>query len=144
MIAPGAIQGSLLDSQGRPAPNVRVEVLRLNAQGNPISYAEKKAITDHDGRYRFKELPQGSFQVGVNLFESPDAEVPYGPTKWSAGADSSIHLNPGEQRSISPFRLPRKLVLRRVETVVRWPDGRPAEGATLWAELETGQRPPAT
>ena len=41
-LLPGAIQGSLLNSQGRPAAGVRVEVLRLNARGNPNYYAEKK------------------------------------------------------------------------------------------------------
>lgn len=135
MTAPGSIEGMLLDNQRQPAANVRVEVLRLNAEGRPIYYAEKQTTTDQGGHYRFTELPRGNFQVGVNVFEAPDAGVPYPPTWWSTATNSSIHLNPGESKSIQPFRLPAKLSVRTIEAVVHWPDGRVAQGATLWADL---------
>jgi hypothetical protein len=135
MTASGSIEGILLDSQRQPAANVRVEVLRLNAEGKPIYYAQKQTTTDRGGHYRFTGLPRGSFQVGVNVFKAPDAELPYPPTWWSAATNSSIHLNPGESKSIQPFQLPPRLAIRTIEAVVHWPDGRAAQEATLWAEF---------
>jgi len=135
MFAPGSIDGVLLDSKGKPASNVRVEVLRLNAQGRPIFYAEKKTTTGRDGRYHFTELPHGNFQIGVNVFEAPDPDAPYAPTKWSAGIETSVNLKPGERKLISPFRLPDPLAVRTIAAVVRWPDGRAAQGADLWGDF---------
>jgi hypothetical protein len=97
MTAQGRVEGVLLNSERRPAANVRVEVLRLNAQGRPIFYAEKQTTTDRGGHYRFTELPHGSFQVGVNVFEAPDAKVPYPPTPWSGATKTSVHQYTGEK-----------------------------------------------
>ncbi len=135
MTAPGIIQGTLMDSSSRPAANVRVEVLRLDKQGKPIFYAEKQVQTDVSGKFRFEELPSGNFQVGVNLFEAPDPMTPYGATKWSENGRSSIHLTPGEYRRITPFRLPPPSVVRKIDAEVRWPDGRPAQGVTVWGDV---------
>jgi hypothetical protein len=135
MTAPGVIEGTLLDNSSRPAASVRVEVLRLDKQGRPIYYAEKKVHTDLSGRFRFVELPSGDFQVGVNLFEAPDPKTPYAPTKWSENARPSVHLSPGERKQIPPFRLPARLAVKKIEAEVRWPDGRPAKGVTVWGDV---------
>jgi hypothetical protein len=135
MTAPGIIQGILVDSSSRPAANVRVEVLRLDAQERPIYYAEKRVRTDESGNFRFDELPSGDFRVGVNVFEAPDRKTPYAATTWSQNGLSSIHLTPGEHKQIAPFRLPPPSAVRQIEAEVRWPDGRPAEGVTVWGAV---------
>jgi len=135
MFAPGVIQGNLLDSGGRPAVKVRVEVLRLNTNGKPIYYAQKQTLTNRQGQYRFDELPSGNFLVGVNIFNAPDPETPYAATRWSAKDLSSIHLMPGERKQISPLRLPAPSAVRKIEAEVRWPDGSPAGGVTVWGEV---------
>jgi hypothetical protein len=135
MIGSGSISGTLLDSVGRPAAGIRVEALRLNLQGKPIYYAQKQTNTDDLGRYRFEELPRGSFRIGINLFQTPDPKTPYVPTPWSDGVASSISLSPGERRQISPFRLPRPSPVRTLEVEVHWPDGRPADGVDVWGEV---------
>ena len=136
MIAPGLIEGSVLDSTAKPAANIRVEVLRLGSNGKPIYYAHKETMTDRDGRYRLNELPSGNFQVGINLFRPPDPKTPYIPTKWSLdNGSSSIHLMPGEHKQISAIRLPPPSGIHKIEVDVHWPDGRPANGVTIWGEV---------
>lgn len=135
MIAPGMIRGTLLDANGRPASKVRVEILRLNEQGKPIYYGAKQATTSIDGSYQFSELPQGPFQIGVNLFRPPDVKTPFRPTNWSEGNQLAIFLKPGEQKLIRPFRLPKPAAVRRIEAKVQWTDGRPASGVTVWGEV---------
>ncbi len=135
MVAPGVIEGTLLNDSGQPATRVRVEVLRIDGQGKPIYYAQKEILTGSDGRYRFDDLPSGDFQVGVNLFRPPDPKTPYEPTKWSGVAAPSIHLFAGERKQISPFRLPPPAAVRNIEAQVRWPDGSPAAGVSVWGEI---------
>ena len=142
MIAPGIIEGTLLDRNARPAAHVRVDVLRLDRDKKPIFYGEKEAITNRDGRYHFNELPSGDFQVGVRLFHPPDVETPYPPTKWTVGSDSVVHLIPGEHKQISPFRLPPPLTVRKIVAEVYWPDGWPAQGVDVWAQV--GDEPAAS
>jgi hypothetical protein len=81
------------------------------------------------------DLPSGDFQVGVNLFRPPDPKTPYRPTKWSGGDSSSIHLSAGERKQISLFRLPPPSAVRSIEAQVRWPDGSPAAGVSVWGEI---------
>jgi hypothetical protein len=133
MIAPGVIRGALLDSNGRPAVQIPVEVMRLNSEGKLIFYAQNE--TNGDGRYELRELPEGDFQFGVNLRHAPDEKLPYAATKWSANGVSSIHLKPGERKQVAPFRLPRPYIVRKIEAEVRWPNGQPAQGVTVWGEV---------
>jgi hypothetical protein len=135
MTGSASVTGTLLDSAARPARNVRVEILRLNRYGKPIFYAEKNVVANNEGQYRFTELPKGEFQIGVNLFNAPDPKTPYKPTRWSADDSSSIHLSPGEHGRVSPFRLPPRLAVRKVVAEVRWSDGRPASGVTVWGDV---------
>jgi hypothetical protein len=135
MIGSGSIEGTLVDSAQRPAVNVRVEILRLNRSGSPIYYAQKETSTDPAGNYRLEQLPSGDFQIGVNLFRPPDPKTPYVPTRWSSQGSSVVHLSPGEDRHLSALRLPSPSILREVEAQVLWPDGRPAEGVTVWGKV---------
>ena len=141
MIGSGSVTGTLLDSRGRPAGKIRVEILRLSPDGKPIFYAQKETVTNNRGEYRFTELPKGDFQIGVNLFNAPDSETPYKPTKWSAGDSSSLHLLPGEHARVSQFNLPPPSRVRKVVAEVHWPDGRPASGVTVSGYL--GDKPAA-
>ncbi len=135
MIGSGSIEGALTDRAGLPAQKVRVELLRLDGQGKPIYYAEKKATTGAMGEFSFSGLPRGDFQIGVNLFEAPDPETPYVPTRWANNGVSSVHLAPGERKVISAFRLPQPSAVRLIEAEVKWSDGRPAAGVDVWGDV---------
>jgi hypothetical protein len=133
MQAPGVIEGTLLDHKGRTLPDVQVEVLRLAKDGSPMSRAEHGAVTNAQGHYRFEDMPSGDFAIGVNLYDPPNIENPYSPTRWSENKRSTIHLVAGAQQRLSPLKLPRPLTVRLLEAEVRWPDGRPATGVDVWA-----------
>lgn len=133
MIGSGVIGGQLLDHDGRPAPHVNVNILRLGADGKPVYYGFKEAQSDSQGRYEFENLPGGDFQVGVNLSSAPDVETPYASTTWSEKGQSTIHLDAGEHKQLSPFGLPVPAIARRISVRVLWPDGRAANGVDVWA-----------
>jgi hypothetical protein len=135
MKAPGVIEGILLDASGQVAANVPVEVLRLDAEGKPIYYAQKEEKTSWNGRYRFEGLPSGSFQIGVNLFNAPDTKMPYAATHWTEHGRSSIHLVAGERKRITSFQLPRPAAVRSFQAEVHWPDGRRASSVMVWATV---------
>jgi hypothetical protein len=65
MIGSGSVEGTLVNSAGLPAANIRVELLRLNREGKPIYYAEKETTTNAKGEFSFSQLPRGDFHVGV-------------------------------------------------------------------------------
>jgi hypothetical protein len=133
MIGSGVITGQLLDHDGRPVRDVKITVLRLGADGKPVYYGFKETLPDSQGRFEFENLPEGDFQIGVNVFYAPDADSPYPPTTWSEGGRSTIHLDAGEHRQIAPFNLPVAAIVRQVPVRVFWPDGRPAKDVDVWA-----------
>jgi hypothetical protein len=135
MIGSGVIEGQLLDHEGRPAPDVKVNILRLGADGKPVFYGFKEARSNSEGRYEFEKLPGGDFQIGVNLSSPPDVKTPYSSTTWSDNGQSRIHLNAGENKQLTPFNLPSATAIRRVSVRVLWPDGRAAKGVDVWAEV---------
>jgi hypothetical protein len=135
MIGSGKIDGQLLGHDGQPARHVKVVALRLGADGKPVYYGFKESLSDSEGRYQFENLPDGNFQVGVNLFWAPDVETPYLPTTWSENGRSTIHLDAGEQKELAPFSLPKAAAIRMVSVRVAWPDGRPAKDVDIWADV---------
>jgi 5-hydroxyisourate hydrolase-like protein (transthyretin family) len=141
MIGTGAIEGQLLDHDGRPAPKVKVTILRLGDDGKPVYYGFRETQSDGKGRYTFEGLPSGDFQVGVNLFHAPDDKTPYQQTTWSESGESTIHLSAGDHKQLVPFNLPPASAVRRLSALVVWPDGRPAKGVFVWAEV--GDKPAA-
>lgn len=136
MIGTGSVEGQLLDWQGDPARHVQLNLLRLGIDGKPIIYGWKRTESDSQGRYRFESLPRGDFAVGVALHDPPDVNTPYPPTKWSEDGSDAVHLEAGEHKRVSSFRLPAPLARRTVSVTVHWPDGRPAEGAYVSAEVD--------
>jgi len=139
MAGSGVIEGQLFDREGRPAPHVKVNILRVGADGKPVMWRAEDAESDSEGRYQFEKLPSADFQIGVNISSAPDAETPYPATAWSENGQSTVHLNAGEHRQLAPFKLPAGAAVRRVSVRVLWPDGRPAKGVNVFAEV-VGER----
>lgn len=135
MVGTGVIQGVLADHSGRPLSNVEVEIVRLGNDGHPDDLDSGRTQSDRSGRYRFANLSHGDFQVGVNLLEAPDAKTPYEQTRWIQDGSPSIHLGPGEKKDLSPLKLPVRTKVHRIDVEVHWPDGRPAHGVTVWADI---------
>jgi len=135
MIGSGVIAGQLLSHAGRPAANIKLSVLRMGADGKPVLYGYKEIQSNLEGKYEFQKLPEGNFQVGVNLSSAPDLKTPYPATTWSNNGQSAIHLKAGEHKQIGPFSLPAEATIRRISFLVQWPDGSAAKGVDVWADV---------
>lgn len=135
MLGTGAIEGQLLDHEGKPIPNAKVTVLRLGSDHKPVFYGFRETNANHDGKFKFENLPEGEFEIGVNLAFAPDEERPFAPTKWMENGVSAIALRAGEHKKISPLRLASALAGHTIPVVVRWEDGKPAAGVHVWAEV---------
>ena len=137
MIGSGEIKGQLLDHESHPALHVKVNILRLGADGKPVYNGFEEAQTNSEGRYEFKRLPSGEFQIGVNLSSAPDVETPYPSTSWAADGRSTVHLDAGSTNGWRPFTVPPAAAVRQASVQVVWPDGRAAKGVDVWLKWAT-------
>jgi hypothetical protein len=133
MVGTGVIKGQLFDRNGSPAPKVRLTILRLGQDLQPMEGVFRETQSDSQGKFRFEKLPDGNFKIGVNLSSVPNKETPFPTTQWSENGRSEIHLNPGEHKQIASLRLPPPSAVRVFPVQVWWPDGRPATHVTIWA-----------
>jgi hypothetical protein len=138
MVGSGTIKGSLLDHNGQPASRVKVTILRMASDGQPVYYGFKDTLTNSKGQYEFTKLPAGNFYIGVNIASAPDPEVPYPVTKWSDGGESAVHLDAGEHKALASFEIPAPLSKKTIPVRVLWPDGRSATGVDVWADVQNG------
>ncbi len=131
-----ALRGRAFEADGKPAVYLRLKIQQADAPRSTDESSSQSAQTDEDGRFVVDELPAGDYLVAVN----PDGKIgaqdsPYAAT-WYPGTDdpakaTRITLRRSEVRAID-FQLPPKLARRPVTGVVRWPDGRPAAGASVY------------
>lgn len=79
----GELGGVLVDQQGYPVPNAKVQVWQANAvsTGVPGSDDPPEALTDKDGRYKVTDLPPGQYNVfgrhsgGISSVLIPSVEM---------------------------------------------------------------------
>ncbi|HLL15736.1 MAG TPA: carboxypeptidase-like regulatory domain-containing protein [Pyrinomonadaceae bacterium] len=130
------IKGRVLDPQGRPLPEVKVDLIQ--ADGPEISLKGMYGFTDKDGNYELKAVPPGRFLLGLNLSSAPDERLPYPRTYYpgvgSAAQATVIAVSEGSKLPSYDLQLPPRYADRIVEVVVTWPDGRPAGDAMLRLE----------
>ena len=136
------LRGRAFEADGKPAVYLRFRILRADVPRSRDESSSQSAQTDEDGRFVVDELPAGDYLVGINPDGTiGDQDSPYAAT-WYPGTNDPakavrITLRRGEVRAID-FQLPPKLEKRAVTGVVRWPDGRPAPGASVFLR---GQAP---
>lgn len=135
-VTDGRINGRLLDAQGRPLKNKSVELLPFGRDGKLLRGLWTH--TDDDGSFKHTKLPPGRYVLGVNTFDAPDDDMPYGKTFYPSTTEQSaaevFTLGEGQHLSGIEFRLPAALVPREITGTVSWPDGRPAAGAEVSLE----------
>lgn len=132
MITDGVLEGTVNSSLGRPVKGIEVRVQRV-LPGGALDFVGFQ-ITDKRGAFLFSDVPQGDFQLGVNLDSAPTAAQPY-PRFYFPGTTqpTSIHLNLHEHRRGLVLKLPPPLKIRTVGVRVAWADSTPVAGATVSA-----------
>ena len=91
----GGLAGTVLDDNGKPQPNVAVEI-----DGRSLPQMVRRTTTDREGRYRFAEVPTGTFVVafwsrGFSWLLHPNVDVGNRTTSLDA------RLAPGDMSDIA-------------------------------------------
>lgn len=125
------VRGRVVTHDGDPAAKVLVEL--LPDEGSRESVEPSFDYTDEHGRFEIEPSSAGAYVLGVNVTRVPDVERPIAPTYYPAAPERAdaevIRIDEGEILEGYSLRLPFPLAVGVISGVVRWPDGRPVEGA---------------
>lgn len=138
----GAIEGRLLDEFGDPAPNIIVQLSRLEFAGGRrrlIPYANRiePRPTDDKGRFRIFAVAPGDYYVTAvaGAFTEQNATggfaATYYPGTADVGAATPVHVGVSQDMSNVTFTLV-PAPMSRVSGAVVNADGLPVGLATVW------------
>jgi len=104
----------------------------------PQRPCNRQAKTAADGTYEIAQLRPGEYYLGINLAHTPSKEMPYTRyffpgTEDPAGA-TIVVVGQGATTITHHFPIPAAQREKKVEGVVRWPDGRPADKVAISLE----------
>jgi hypothetical protein len=136
------ISGKLLDAEGNPLRRATASLLfRRDCTDSPL-VAEENSHNFADGKYRFYGLFPGRYLPSVTI------EVPsktgsqqlrfYYPGAVSPSQESDVEFKESGSLTDKDIKLPAGYVVRQIEGVLVWPDGRPV--AKGWAVLAPKER----
>lgn len=128
------VAGRLLDNNGVPVRNARVELVPLSIKKSSYlgGYSDD---SDLNGDFSIGEIPVGSYTLSVNYNSNPHPEHPFPTTFYPAGSSRSdakvLEVQPGKSIDGLVFRLPARLDQGTISGKVVWEDGSPAVGARI-------------
>lgn len=138
----GEISGRVLDADGRPAVNVKVDLIPADGAASASPPARWR-YTNHEGDYKIDWVPPGRFLLGVNLVGSQSGRCPYPRTYYPGAADPTgatvVEVGEGQKLSGQDMTLSLPTEEAAIEGVAVWPDGKPAAGSVL--VLHNTERP---
>lgn len=127
--ASATITGVVVDSNSLPVPDLFIRLYPAISNQDVFIFDYETAKTDKTGKYAFREIKPGQYVLGINLGSMPDFKAPYPQTFFpgvSALKDARvITVNENQNVSLEAFKLPPKLVEKRVTGKLVWPDGTP-------------------
>lgn len=127
------VAGRLLDTQGKPAPYVRVELVSVDEKSSYLGGESDQ--TDVDGYFSIKQIPVGKYTLSVNYNVNPNPEQPFPTTFYSSGGDRSkaniLEIGFGSRVEGITWRLPSTLIEKSISGNVVWEDGSPVIGAEI-------------
>ena len=135
-VVDGRVSGRVVDAEGKAVKRLEVGLVSADVEEVYRPFRERgTAYTDDEGRFEIERMPPGRYLLGVNLGNSPSSEHPYPRTYYPGvpGRNEAavIEIGLGQKQSVRELRLPPRIVERRVQGVVIWPDGTPAAGADV-------------
>lgn len=133
------ISGKVLDTDGKSASGVRVELGELRADRKVRVIPQTWFNTDQDGSFKISNVAVGRVVLAANLNGAPTAEMPfdsvYVPGTQNVSAARVFTIQPGQHITSVLLRLPGPLPFGDLYVDVKWPDGSPAlGGARAFAE----------
>lgn len=131
----GRISGKVVDSEGRPASGMKIELISAEPPEEYVYRFGLWANADKEGRYEFKQVPPGRYLLGINIEYAPSGGRPYPRTYYPGVFDPReaqvIVLGEGTIMEGLDITLAPKLATRYIRGQVVWPDGSGAEGARV-------------
>lgn len=134
VVPDGRIRMRLVGADGRPAANLRVDLLNLDAEsdGRPV-WQTVFSETDSEGVLELEQLRPRRYLLAINGQSPPAARSPF-PTSYYPGvptreAATVITLGRGERIDLGKWVLPSPLREHLVRGSVVLADGRPAPRA---------------
>lgn len=123
--ANGSVEGVVVDVDGRPVANTRVNLRAADVAGHDQVHYDD-ATTDIGGRYRFQALGAGRYVVGVNLQSGIRDDSPWAATTATGpdGAATIVDLQHAEHAQVAPITV-RKPQSIAVTGRLALADGRP-------------------
>ncbi|MGI8641885.1 MAG: carboxypeptidase regulatory-like domain-containing protein [Pyrinomonadaceae bacterium] len=131
------ITGKLIDSNGKPVSDIRVELLSLDEKEK--SYLRgMSGETNDNGIFTIEEIPTGKYTLSVNYNSFPQSNSPF-PTVFypnSSNRENAMIFEIGLGQSIGEivFRLPSRLTEKEIRGETFWEDGTPAKDVEIMLE----------
>jgi len=127
------LRGTLLKSNGRPLPNLELEMVPTNAE-KVIPDSRLIGVSDARGHFVFTKVPIGKYTLSVHFNRAPSQISPYGMFFFPGATkryDAEIFdIDDSTARSNIIFRLPPPLQYKRITGSVMW-NGKPVIGAMI-------------
>ena len=124
------ISGKVLDAEGNPVRRAEAALFSVRSPSGSPLLVEKGIFNLAEGKYRFYGQTPGRYLPSVTIeapFKSGDRRVTvYYPSALNPGQASDLEIKESETLSDRHIKLPPPYLVRQVEGVIVWPDGRPA------------------
>lgn len=129
-----ALAGKLLQSNGRPLAYTEIELVEMKSS-DIANDGRITAISNTLGKFSFANVPDGNYTLSINFNEKPTETSPFTTFFYpntENRSEARIFEFDGTSKFLPlAFRLPPKLLERKVSGKVLWSDSVPVAGAMV-------------
>lgn len=130
------INGKVVDADGKPVESIQLHLISEKQVDG--SQSADMTFTGEDGSFSFETIPVGNYILVVNYDSAPDEDAPF-PTIFYPYALKKAEAIPfqigrGQKINNVVFRLPPRLIGKKVYGSVFWEDGNPASEIDIHLE----------
>ncbi len=130
-----ALNGKLLQSNGRPLPYTEIELVLVESE-EIVNDGRLLAISSTSGKFSFINVPEGKYTLSINFNEKPTDFSPYETffypsTKIRTEAEV-FDINEFSKFTPVTFQLQPKLVERKIIGQIVWSGGIPVADAFIY------------
>jgi hypothetical protein len=144
LVPNGLITGRVLDRDGKPVPNINVDLTPVDSVYSENAYLNivgTDGHTNRNGEYSIRRVPPGKYYVGVNLIHEPRGRQPFPPTFHPGVVDKSqaqtIEMTLGEEKDSMDIFVRQQYPVIKIEGILKYSDGRPVRGYVTFDETRT-------
>lgn len=133
-----SLSGRILDADGHPVSKIFADLVPIETISERYQKDTYSAEVDENGRFTFRWVPPGTYYLGIGLRRSSVLKHAF-PRTFYPGTQIAenavtVIIREGQVLRDLDFQLPPKLIERKVEGIVVFPDGKLAAKAYLFVE----------